>query len=88
VLTFHDVALFWKVEMLTELQEKAIRDLLFAWWDYGDISTLLEIPESIVLTVRLGDVPDLPPSQYRWFPELEDASRAPRSRDRFFNPAK
>jgi len=54
--------------MLSQLTQDGIRDLLRANWNYERISTLLEIPLSIVITVRLPDTGfDLPRSQDRFF---------------------
>ncbi|MBC7823960.1 MAG: hypothetical protein H7126_08775 [Candidatus Parcubacteria bacterium] len=58
--------------MLSQLVQNGIKDLLRANWSYGQISTLLEIPLSIVLSVRLP----------------ETGFDLPRSRDRFFDSAK
>ena len=68
MLICHDAALYWKVEMLSQLVQDAIKDLLTLNWSYGQISTLLDIPLSIVITVRLPETGfDLPRSQDRFF---------------------
>jgi len=54
--------------MLSQLVQNGIKDLLRANWNYERISTLLEIPLSIVITVRLPETGfDLPRSQDRFF---------------------
>jgi len=54
--------------MLSHLKKDGIRDLLRANWSYGQISTLLKIPFSIVITVQLPETGfDLPRSQDRFF---------------------